>query len=125
MTTIYGLDFSANLLIGVCALAYPFRLFLFAARYPQTKPVKAHLNALVRTFPGLSVLVGIIFVVSLGFTVAFYVILGDLVPEMSDFLGAFLFTTSQSLFKSEAFLALIQQPAYSYLGILGFILLQA
>ena len=34
LTTIYGLDFSANLLISLCALAYPFRLFLFAARYP-------------------------------------------------------------------------------------------
>ena len=104
---IYGFDFSANVLISVCALAYPFRLFLFAARYPQTKPIMAHLSAIVRIFPGVTGLLSIIFLVSLGFTVAFYVALGSLVPEMDDFLSAFLFVTSQSLFRSEAFLALI------------------
>ena len=107
MNSIYVLDFTAILLISVCALAYPFRLFLFAARYPQIKPIKAHLTAIVRIFPGMSVLISIISFISLGFTVAFYVTLGSLVPEMGDFLGAFLFTTSQSLFRSEAFLALI------------------
>jgi len=107
LTSIYGLDFSANLMISLCALAYPFRLFLFAARYPQTKPIMAHLSAIVRIFPGMTALALIILFVAMGFTVCFNVILGHLVPEMNCILDAFLFTTSQSLFDSEAFLELI------------------
>ena len=63
--------------------------------------------AIVRIFPGITALLIILFLVSLGFSVCYYVILGNLIPEMSHFLGAFLFTTSQSLFSSEAYLELI------------------
>ena len=34
LTLIYQLDFFSNLMISLCALAYPFRVFLFGARYP-------------------------------------------------------------------------------------------
>ena len=70
--------------------------------------MKVHLNTIVRTSPGISILVNIIFVVALGLMVVYHVLLGGLIPEMSSPISAFLITTSQSLFKSEAFQNLIQ-----------------
>ena len=118
----YGFDYYADLLLTLCVFAYPFRLFLFAARFNQAKPIKVHLNTIVRTCPGIFVLVNIIFVVAFGFAVVYHILLGGLLPEMSDPLSALLFTTSQSLFNSKPFNTLVQQPTYAYFGILGFIL---
>ena len=106
-TTIYNFGFYADFLFTLCTFAYPFRFFLFAVRFNQAKAIKVHLNTIVRTFPGISVLVSITFVVALGFVVVYYVLLGTLIPEMNNPLTAFLLTTSQDLFKSQSFLNLI------------------
>ena len=56
--------------------------------------MKVHLNTIVRTCPGIFVLVNIIFVVAFGFAVVYHILLGGLLLEMSNPVSAVLFTTS-------------------------------
>ena len=59
------LDSYVKIILSLCLIFYPFRLFLFLARFKIASPIKAHLNVMFRTIPGVSTFMFIFIIISI------------------------------------------------------------
>jgi hypothetical protein len=75
IATVAQLDGYARMILSLCLVFYPFRLFLFLARFKFATPIKAHLNVMFRTIPGMSTFMMIFFVIYISISFVVYYLL--------------------------------------------------
>lgn len=89
IATVAQLDGYVKMILNLCFVFYPFRLFLFLARFKFASPIKAHLNVMFRTIPGVSTFMTIFFVIYISFSFTVYYSLKPHLSMIHNFFDAF------------------------------------
>ena len=90
------LDSYVKIILSLCLIFYPFRLFLFLARFKIASPIKAHLNVMFRTIPGVSTFMFIFIIIYVSFSFAVYYTLSPHLMFINNFFDAFSVTMKAS-----------------------------
>ena len=96
-------DAYSILFINLGILFYPFRFFLFIARFKISSLLSAHLNTIVRTTPGIFVFLACVAIIFSGFAFCSMMLFQEYIPHMGEFLPAFKVNLTEPLLQKEIF----------------------
>jgi hypothetical protein len=116
------MDFVACTMVSFTALFYPFRIFNLLARLKGTNRLIALINTVYRTLPGIFLYLVIAMLVSIGWSLSFFLIFSPYLSSMSSFFKTFCLISTTDLFQLEEYNDFILNSDRKYLGLFGLLL---
>ena len=101
LNTIFFYRYIESILLILCLIPFPFKIFEFIIWFNFFGFMLRYINSMYRTFIGLSIYLVSILIISIGWTLGFYMIFRDYEPDFKTFFIAFFsFFFSKSSFEA-------------------------
>ena len=119
------MDFIACTMISFTALFYPFRIFSLLARFSGTKQLISLVNTVYRTLPGIILYLFIAILITIGWTMSYFLIFSPYLVGMNSFFRTFCLISTTDLFQNDEYSNFIVNSEQKYLGLFGLLLNQS